>query len=329
MDAFRAVVIEKRQDGQEVALREFRRADLMEGDVTVRVTHSSLNYKDGLALTGRAPVVRRFPMIPGIDGAGIVDASTHPDFRTGDAVVLNGWGTGETHHGSYAGLARVNGDWLIPLPDGMTPAQAMAVGTAGFTAMLSLLALERHGLAPDDGPALVTGAAGGVGSMAVAFLARAGWHVVAATGRAATEADYLRALGAAEIIGRDELSGTSRPLAKERWAVGIDSVGSTMLANLLSQMRHGGAVAACGLAGGADLPAHVAPFILRGVALLGINSVTAPKALRLAAWDRIARDLDRDRLAAMTTTIPLDAVIPAATDILDGKIRGRVVVEIG
>ena len=258
-----------------------------------------------------------------------MEASTHPDFRIGDAVVLNGWGTGETHHGSYAELARVNGDWLIPLPDGMTAAQAMAVGTAGFTAMLSLLALERHGSAPDNGSALVTGAAGGVGSMAVAFLARAGWHVVAATGRAAAEAGYLTGLGAAEIIGREELSGTPRPLAKERWAVGIDSVGSTVLANLLSQMRHGGAVAACGLAGGADLPAHVAPFILRGVALLGINSVTAPKALRLAAWGRIARDLDRDRLAAMTTTIPLDAVIPAATAILDGKIRGRVVVEIG
>ena len=327
MDTFRALVIERRQDGQEVAFRALQQADLMEGDVTIRVTHSSLNYKDGLALTGRAPVVRRFPMIPGIDGAGIVETSAHPDFRAGDGVVLNGWGTGETHFGSYAGMARVNGDWLIPLPEGMTPAQAMAVGTAGYTAMLCLLALERHGLTPDNGPALVTGAAGGVGSMAVALLAKAGWHVVASTGRIA-EAGYLAGLGAAEVIGRDDLSGPVRPLARERWGVGIDSVGSGVLANLLSQMRSGGAVAACGLAGGAELPAHIAPFILRGVALLGINSVTTPRALRQTAWDRIARDLDRDRLAAMTTTIPLDAVIPAASDILDGKIRGRVVVEI-
>jgi acrylyl-CoA reductase (NADPH) len=243
-------------------------------------------------------------------------------------VILNGWGTGETHLGSYAEKARVRGDWLIPLPTGLTPSQAMAVGTAGFTAMLSVLALERHGCNPGDGPAIVTGAAGGVGSMAIAFLAKAGWHVVASTGRV-SETDYLNELGATEIIERSELSGPGRPLAKERWAVGIDSVGSSTLANLLSSIQYGGAVAACGLAGGMDLPTSVAPFILRSVALLGIDSVRARKSLRLEAWDRIARDLDRDKLAAMTSSIQLADVQSAATDILEGKIRGRVVVDIG
>ncbi len=328
MATFRAVVVEKGEGGQSVALRDFDEADLMDGDVTVRVSHSTLNYKDGLALTGQAPVVRRFPMIPGIDLAGTVEASSHPAFKPGDAVVLNGWGVGETHLGAYAERARLKGDWLIALPPGLSPAQAMAIGTAGYTAMLSVMALERHGLAPDRGPAVVTGAAGGVGSVAVTLLAKAGWHVIASTGRPA-EADYLKGLGAAEIIDRAELSGPGRPMGKERWAAAIDSVGTHTLANLLAMTKYGGAVAACGLAGGMDLPSSVAPFILRGVSLLGIDSVMAPKPLREAAWARLARDLDPAKLAAMTSTIGLNDVIAAGRDILEGKIRGRVVVEVG
>jgi acrylyl-CoA reductase (NADPH) len=292
------------------------------------VTHSTVNYKDGLALTGKAPVVRRFPMIPGIDFAGTVESSSHPDFKPGDAVLLNGWGTGETHLGAYAEKSRVKGDWLVRLPDGLSAAQAMAIGTAGYTAMLAVIALERHGLRPGDGPAIVTGAAGGVGSVATSLLAKGGWHVIASTGRP-QEGDYLKTLGAAEIVERSELAATPRPLAKERWAAGVDSVGSTTLANLLSMTKYRGAIAACGLAGGMDLPTSVAPFILRGVSLLGIDSVMAPKAVRLEAWQRLARDLDQDKLAAMTSTIGLDQVIETGKAILDGKIRGRVVVEIG
>jgi acrylyl-CoA reductase (NADPH) len=328
MGAFRAIVVEKGEGGQTVALKDFDDRELMDGDVTVRVTHSTVNYKDGLALTGKAPVVRRFPMIPGIDFAGTVEASSHPDWKPGDAVVLNGWGTGETHLGAYAERARVKGDWLVPLPKGLSPAQAMAVGTAGYTAMLAVLALERHGLAPAAGPAVVTGAAGGVGSVAISLLAKAGWHVIASTGRP-QEADYLKGLGAAEIVERGELAGPVKPLARERWAAGVDSVGSTTLANLLAMTKYGGAVAACGLAGGMDLPSSVAPFILRGVSLLGIDSVMAPKRLRLQAWERLARDLDPERLAAMTTTIGLNEVVETGRAILEGKIRGRVVVEIG
>lgn len=328
MGTFRAIVVEKGEGGQRVSVQDFDEAGLMDGDVTVRVTHSTLNYKDGLALTGKAPVVRRFPMIPGIDFAGTVESSTNPDFKPGDGVILNGWGTGETHLGAYAEKSRVKGDWLIPLPEGMTAAQAMAIGTAGYTAMLALLAIEKHGLTPDRGPAVVTGAAGGVGSVAIALLAKAGWHVIASTGRS-SEAGYLKGLGAAEIIGREELSGPSKPLAKERWAAGIDSVGSTTLANLLSMVKYRGAIAACGLAGGMDLPSSVAPFILRGAALLGIDSVMAPRVLRLEAWGRLARDLDHGKLAAMTRTIRLDEVIPAGAEILAGRVRGRTVVEIG
>jgi acrylyl-CoA reductase (NADPH) len=328
MSSFKALIASKGETGTQTALGSFEEADLMEGDVTVRVTHSTVNYKDGLALTGRAPVVRRWPMIPGIDFAGRVETSSHPDFKPGDLVILNGWGTGETHLGAYAQKSRVKGDWLVPLPEGMTTAEAMAIGTAGYTAMLSVMALERHGLKPSDGPAVVTGAAGGVGSVAIALLARAGWHVIASTGRA-EEAEYLTSLGAAEIIDRAELSAPGRPLGKERWAAGVDAVGSHTLANLLSMTRYGGAVAACGLAQGMDLPASVAPFILRGVALLGIDSVMCPKPRRLEAWSRLARDLDRDRLAAMTTTIPLEDVVETGRAILDGKVRGRVVVEIG
>jgi acrylyl-CoA reductase (NADPH) len=328
MGTFRAVVVTKGETGTSAALTRFDEADLMEGDVTVRVSHSTVNYKDGLAITGKAPVVRRFPMIPGIDLAGTVEASSHPDFRPGDAVILNGWGTGETHLGAYAEVSRVKGDWLVPLPAGLTAAEAMAIGTAGYTAMLCVMALERHGITPDRGPMVVTGAAGGVGSVATALLARLGYHVIASTGRP-QEAAYLRDLGAAEIIDRAELSAPGRPLGKERWAGGIDSVGSHTLANVLSQTRYGGAVAACGLAQGMDLPTTVAPFILRGVSLLGVDSVMAPKALRLEAWSRLARDLDRDKLAAMTSTIPLEGVIEAGKAILEGRIRGRVVVTIG
>jgi acrylyl-CoA reductase (NADPH) len=327
MGAFRAMVIDKSEAGQQVGLRDFDEADLMDGDVTVRVSHSTLNYKDGLALTGKAPVVRRFPMIPGVDLAGTVEASSNPGFKPGDAVVLNGWGLGETHLGAYAEKVRVKGDWLIPLPQGLSPQQAMAVGTAGYTAMLCLMALERHGLTPERGPAIVTGAVGGVGSVAVALLAGAGWHVIASTGRP-EEADYLKELGAAEILDRAELSGPPKPLAKERWAAGVDTVGSTILANVLSMTKYGGAIAACGLAAGMDLPTTVAPFILRGVSLLGVDSVMAPKALRLEAWGRIARELDHDKLAAMTSIIPLDRVMEAGRDIVAGKIKGRVVVEV-
>lgn len=328
MSAFKAMVIDKTDAGQSVGIREFSETDLMDGDVTIRVSHSTLNYKDGLALTGKAPVVRRFPMIPGVDLAGIVEASSNPEFKPGDAVVLNGWGLGETHLGAYAEKVRVKGDWLIPLPAGLSPQQAMAVGTAGYTAMLCLMALERHGLQPDRGPAIVTGAVGGVGSVAVALLAKAGWHVIASTGRP-EEADYLKGLGAAELLDRAELVGPGKPLAKERWAAGVDTVGSTTLANVLAMTKYGGAIAACGLAGGMDLPSTVAPFILRNVSLLGVDSVMAPKVLRLEAWNRIARELDHDKLAAMTSTIPLDGVLEAGREIVAGRIKGRVVVEIG
>ncbi|WP_230530671.1 acrylyl-CoA reductase (NADPH) [Microvirga roseola] len=328
MGTFKAIVIDKTDTGQSVGFREFDEADLMEGDVTVRVSHSTLNYKDGLALTGMAPVVRRFPMIPGVDLVGTVEASSNPEFKAGDPVILNGWGLGETHLGAYAEKVRVKGDWLIPRPEGISPEQAMAIGTAGYTAMLCLMALERHGLKPDRGPASVTGAVGGVGSVAVALLAKAGWHVIASTGRP-EEADYLKGLGAAEILERSELTGPVRPLGKERWAAGVDTVGSATLANLLSMTRYGGAIATCGLAGGMDLPASVAPFILRNVALLGVDSVMAPKALRIEAWDRLVRELDHAKLAAMTSTIPLDRVMEAGQEIVAGRIKGRVVVEIG
>lgn len=328
MTSFKALVATKGEAGPDLAFTDFAESDLMEGDVTVRVTHSTVNYKDGLAITGRAPVVRRWPMIPGIDFAGRVETSEHPEFKPGDLVVLNGWGTGETHLGAYAQKSRVKGDWLVPLPAGLNPDEAMAIGTAGYTAMLCVLALEKHGVNPSDGPVVVTGAAGGVGSVAVALLAKAGWHVIASTGRA-EEAEYLKGLGAAEIIDRAELSAPGRPLGKERWIAGVDAVGSHTLANLLSMTKYGGAVAACGLAQGMDLPASVAPFILRGVSLLGIDSVMCPKPRRLEAWARLASDLDRDRLALMSTRIPLTDVIDTARAIVDGKVRGRVVVEVG
>ncbi len=328
MASFEAIRIDREgEKGSRATLGSFDEADLMDGDVTVAVSHSTMNYKDGLALTGKSPVVRRFPMIAGIDFAGTVERSSHADFKEGDKVVLNGWGCGETHLGGYAKMARVKGDWLVPLPAGLSPAQAMAIGTAGYTAMLCILALEGHGLAPAAGPVVVTGAAGGVGSVAVAILAKLGWHVIASTGRA-SEADYLKGLGASEIIDRAELSAAGKPLGKERWIAGVDAVGSHTLANVLAQTKYGGAVAACGLAQGMDLPASVAPFILRGVALFGIDSVMCPLTRRREAWRRLANDLDHAKLSAMTKTVPLKDVIGLAPDILAGKIRGRLVVEV-
>ena len=328
MAAFKAIVIEKADAGQSVALKDFDESGLMDGDVTVRVEWSTINYKDGLAITGKAPVVRRFPMIAGIDFAGIVENSTHPEWKPGDKVVLNGWGLGETHLGAYAEKARVKGDWLVRLPGRIDSREAMAIGTAGYTAMLSVMALERAGLKPDRGPVLVTGAAGGVGSVAVAILAKLGFSVVASTGRP-QEAEYLKSLGASEILDRAELSAPGKPLGKERWAGAVDSVGSTTLANVLAMTRYGGAVAACGLAGGMDLPTSVAPFILRGVSLLGIDSVMCPIGRRREAWKRLETDLDRTKLAAMTTQIGLPDVIGTAPKILAGGVRGRIVVKIG
>jgi len=324
---FKAIRIDKADKGTNAALTQFDEAELMDGDVTVRVEWSTLNYKDGLALTGKAPVVRRFPMIAGIDFAGTVEASSHPQWKAGDKVVCTGWGMGETHLGAYAEKARVKGDWLVALPQGLSARDAMAIGTAGFTAMLSVLALEKHGLSPKSGPVVVTGAAGGVGSVATAVLSKLGYHVIASTGRAA-EADYLKHIGAAEIIDRNELSGAAKPIAKERWAGGVDSVGSTTLANLLSMTKYGGAIAACGLAGGLDLPSSVAPFILRGVCLLGIDSVMCPIEPRKAAWQRLASDLDRAKLTEITHEISLDDVPQWGAKILAGEVRGRIVVKI-
>ena len=327
MAKFKAIVIEKADKGQTVGLTEFHDKDLMDGDVTVAVHWTTLNYKDGLAITGRAPVVRRFPMIPGIDFAGEVQASSHPDWRAGDRVILNGWGVGESHLGAFAAKARVKGQWLVRLPERMSPREAMAIGTAGYTAMLAVMALERHGIKPDGGAILVTGAAGGVGSVAVALLAKHGYQVIASTGRP-QEADYLKTLGAAEVIDRAQLTVPPKPLAKERWAGGIDSVGSTTLANALSMTKYGGAIAACGLAAGMDLPSSVAPFILRGVSLLGIDSVQCPQNRRQEAWRRLDFDLDRGKLEAITTQIGLAEVIGTAESILDGKVRGRIVVKV-
>ncbi|NMG37913.1 acryloyl-CoA reductase [Chelativorans sp. ZYF759] len=326
-DTFRAILVSRDDDKkQSVDFVDMREDELMEGDVTVAVEATTVNYKDGLAITGMAPVVRRWPMVPGIDLAGTVVSSDHPDWQNGDRVILNGWGVGETHYGAYAGRARLKGDWLVRLPSSLSARDAMAVGTAGYTAMLCVMALERHGIEPARGPVIVTGAAGGVGSVAISLLSRLGYHVIASTGRTA-EADYLRDLGAAEILDRAELSSPAKPIGKERWAGGVDAVGSHTLANVLSMTSYGGAVAACGLAGGMDLPTSVAPFILRGVCLLGIDSVMAPRALREEAWRRLAGELDHDKLATLSTTIGFEDIPAAARDIVEGKIRGRVVVE--
>lgn len=324
---FRAILIDKDDTGYRASLQTLDEAQLPAGDVRVRVSHSTLNYKDALAITGQGPVVRQFPMVPGIDLAGVVEESRHPDFKAGDAVLLNGWGVGEGHWGGLAEQARLNGDWLIPLPAGFSAAEAMALGTAGYTAMLAVLALERHGVTPERGEVLVTGANGGVGSVAIALLAKLGYRVAASTGRP-EEAEYLRSLGAAEIVERASLSAPGRPLGRERWAGAIDSLGSHTLANVCASTRYGGCVAACGLAQGMDFPATVAPFILRGVTLAGIDSVMRPRADRLEAWSRLARDLDKRLLAPITRTIGLEEVIPTAGELLAGKVRGRVVVDV-
>jgi acrylyl-CoA reductase (NADPH) len=325
---FRALVLEKSTDNKvEAALRQMEDEALPDGDVTVRIDHSTLNYKDALAITGKAPIVRNFPMVPGIDFAGTVESSDRIDFSAGDKVVLNGWRVGEDHWGGLSQKARVKGDWLIPLPDAFTTTRAMAIGTAGYTAMLCILALEDHGVKPHDGEVLVTGAAGGVGSVAVSVLSKLGYRVIASTGRA-EEAGYLKSLGAHDVIGRDSFSGPVKPLAKERWAGVVDAVGSTTLAHALAQTRYGGTVAACGLAQGMDLPTSVAPFILRGVTLAGIESVMCPRERRLQAWKRLAADLDVDKLDALTSTIPLSQVVQTAPLFLEGKVRGRIVVDV-
>lgn len=324
---FRAILIEKDDHGYRASVQALDEAQLPPGDVQVRVSHSTLNYKDALAITGKGPVVRQFPMVPGIDLAGVVEQSSHPDYQPGDAVLLNGWGVGESHWGGLAEQARLNGDWLIPLPQGFSAAEAMAIGTAGYTAMLSVLALERNGVTPDKGEVLVTGANGGVGSFAIALLAKLGYRVLASTGRP-EEADYLKSLGATEIIDRATLSEPGRPLGRERWAGAIDSVGSHTLANVCASTRYGGTVAACGLAQGMDFPASVAPFILRGVTLVGIDSVMRPCADRLQAWQRLARDLDKSLLTQMTREIGLAEAIPTAEALLAGQVRGRVVVDV-
>jgi len=323
----KAILINKDDSGYGARLTDVDESQLPEGDVTVAVDYSTLNYKDSLAITGTSPVVRSFPMVPGIDLAGTVETSSHAEFKAGDRVVLNGWGVGETHWGGLAQKARLKGDWLIPLPDAFTSRQAMAIGTAGYTAMLCVLGLEQHGVTPDRGEILVTGAAGGVGSVAISILAKLGYTVIASTGRP-EQADYLKGLGAAGTIDRGELSEKGRPLGKERWAGAVDAVGSQTLANVCAGLKYGGTVAACGLAGGFDLPATVMPFILRGVTLAGIDSVYRPKADRIEAWNRLATDLDLQHIEAIMSEIPLSGAIAAASDQMAGKTRGRVVVDV-
>lgn len=324
---FKAIVIDKPDDAQTVALTEIDETQLPEGDVLVDVAYSTLNYKDALALTGSAPIIRKYPLTPGIDFSGIVADSAHPDFKPGDRVVLNGWGVGEKHSGGLAEKARVKGDWLVALPDGMSLRDAMIVGTAGYTAMLCVRALENHGVTPESGEIVVTGAAGGVGSVAIALLAAKGYQVAAVTGRP-DEESYLKGLGATSILPRADLEGKVRPLSAERWAAGIDVVGSTMLANLLSGIKYRGIVAACGLAGGMDLPSSVAPFILRGVTLAGIDSVMCPKTERIAAWQQLASDLDMAKLQDMAVEVGFEDVIATAPKFLEGQVRGRVLVPI-
>lgn len=324
---FKGILITKDEAGYKAQLQQIDTALLPEGDVTVRVAWSTLNYKDGLAITGKSPVVRRFPMIPGIDFAGTVTESSNPGWKAGDQVVLNGWGVGETHCGGLAEMARVKGEWLISLPTAFSPRQAMAIGTAGYTAMLCVLALEKHGIKPGDGEILVTGANGGVGSVAIALLSTLGYQVVASTGRVA-EAEHLKSLGASAVIDRNELSAPGKPIGKERWAGVVDTVGSHTLANACATTKYRGAVAACGLAGGMDFPATVAPFILRGVTLYGIDSVMAPLAVRQEAWARLAQNLDIVRLDAITREISLAEAIQVGAELLEGKVRGRVVVDV-
>lgn len=324
---FNGILITKDESGYRAAVAQMDEAQLPAGDVSVRVSHSTLNYKDGLAITGKAPVVRSFPMVPGIDLVGVVEESANPAYRAGDTVLLNGWGVGEVHWGGLAQKARLKGDWLIPLPSGFTPQQAMAIGTAGYTAMLCVLALERHGVKPSDGEILVTGAAGGVGSVAVAILAKLGYTVVAATGRT-KDADYLKRLGASEVIERAQFASPGKPLGKERWAGAVDVVGSHVLANVCATTKYGGVVTACGLAAGMDFPATVVPFILRGVTLAGIDSVMCPRADRLVAWQRLVTDLDVAKLGDISREVGLAEAIPLANQLLSGEVRGRIVVDV-
>ena len=326
-EQFQAYQIGKDDDGQRCTLTQLSDSDLMEGDVTVRVDYSTLNYKDGLAITGRSPVIRKFPLTPGIDFSGTVIESSHADFNAGDEVILNGFGVGEGHSGGFAQKARVSGDWLVPLPDGLNTRQAMAIGTAGYTAMLSVMALEGHGIKPDDGDILVTGASGGVGSVAVALLSRLGYRVVATTGRM-NEKDFLIGLGAADVLDRAGFADKARPLAKELWAGAIDVAGGNTLANVLSQLKYGAAAAICGLAESLNLPTTVAPFILRGVTMYGIDSVMAPIAKRKLAWQRLAADLDLQLLEELSFDLDFNDLPQAASDILDGKIRGRAVIKL-
>lgn len=325
---FKGILIEKKEDCYNAALTDIDETLLPEGDVTIDVEFSSLNYKDALAITGKSPVVRHFPMIPGIDLVGIVSNSSHPDYTVGRHVVLNGWGVGEVHWGGLAQKAKLQGDWLVPLPAAFEPKQAMAIGTAGYTAMLCILALERNGITPDKGDILVTGAAGGVGSVAVAVLSKLGYNVIALSGRVEEETTYLKSLGASEIIPRSELSEPGKPLGKERWAGVVDVVGSNVLANACANTKYGGVVTACGLAGGMDFPATVAPFILRGVSLIGIDSVMCPKELRIHAWQRLEKDLDISKLEDIAVEIGLSEVIGAADDLMSGRIRGRRIVDV-
>jgi acrylyl-CoA reductase (NADPH) len=325
--SFRAIQISRTEQGQKADFVTLDESYLTEGDVLVEVSHSSVNYKDGLAVTGKGPIIRKFPLIPGIDFAGTVRESTHPKWKAGDQVVLNGWGVGEQYNGGFAELARVSGDWLVPVPKGWTPSDCMAVGVAGYTAMLCVMALEEQGVKPADGEVLVTGAAGGVGTTAIVILAHLGYKVIASTGRVSEE-PFLKSLGAAGVVDRNEFNTPVKPLAKSRWAACVDSVGSVTLANVISQMNPDGTVAACGLAQGMDLPTTVAPFILRGVKLIGVNSVSTPIPRRMEAWSRIARDLDLAKLKELTTHVKLADVPRVAADIVAGQVRGRVVVDI-
>jgi acrylyl-CoA reductase (NADPH) len=324
---FKGILIEKDDSGYRAAVQTLDDAQLPEGDVTVRVSHSTLNYKDGLAITGRGPVVRKFPMVPGIDLVGTVEETSNPGYKVGDKVILNGWGVGESHWGGLAQKARLKGDWLVPLPDAFSPQQAMAIGTAGYTAMLCVMALERHGVRPDQGEILVTGAAGGVGSVAVAILSKLGYTVVGVTGRP-EEREFLTGLGASDVLERSVFSAPGKPLGRERWAGAVDVVGSHTLANVCATTRYGGVVTACGLAGGMDLPASVAPFILRGVTLAGVDSVMAPRELRQQAWQRLTTDLDLTKLGQIAHEIGLNDVVAMASKLLDGQVRGRVVVNL-
>jgi acrylyl-CoA reductase (NADPH) len=324
---FNAILIEKDDAGYRASVTEINEEQLPEGDVSVDVLYSTLNYKDGLAITGKAPVVRKFPMVPGIDLVGTVAQSSHDDIAVGSNVILNGWGVGESHWGGLAQKARLNGNWLVPLPQAITPKQAMAIGTAGYTAMLCVMALEKQGVRPEHGDIVVTGAAGGVGSIAVALLSKLGYRVVAVTGRSA-ESDYLISLGAAEVMDRASFEGAGKPLVRERWAGAVDVVGSHVLANVCAAMKYRGVVTACGLAGGMDLPASVAPFILRGVTLVGIDSVMCPRADRIEAWERLAIDLDMEKLGAIGHEVGLSEALPLATQLMAGQVRGRVIVDV-